>query len=347
MTVRIAIIGAGWWAAENHLPLLKQAPDVDVVGVCGIDQGSLRRVQTKFRIPFATEDFRELLDRLPLDGVVVSSPHNLHFEHARSAVERGAHVLVEKPFTTNSREARVLVELARRQGVQIVVPFGWNFSPVAEAARGLLGQSSIGRLSHGVLHMASPTEDLFMARQLRFTRNSLVQPTASTWADPAGGGGFGWGQLSHALGFLFLIVEEVPVSVYARCRLGDNGVDLSDALIVEFDSGATVVVSGSSGLPSGSKNHLDLRVFGEQGAMVVDFDREYVALLSREGVTQRATVPLDSGRYECTRPVDLFLDLCRGKEERFNPGSGAIGCRATEVLDAMYRSIRSGRAESV
>src|SRR6476620_6367827 len=106
--VRIGIVGAGWWAAENHIPVLKNYEDVEVAGVCRLGREELNRLQERFQIPIGTEDYQELLDLPGLDGVVVSSPHHLHFEHARAALRKGLHVVCEKPITLTAAEARQL-----------------------------------------------------------------------------------------------------------------------------------------------------------------------------------------------------------------------------------------------
>ena len=106
---RIGVIGAGWWAVQNHLPVLARRSDVELVGVCRLGAAELEQVRSEFGIPYATEDYQELLRKCaPLDGVVVGSPHAVHYEHARAALESGAHVMVEKPLTTSATDARVL-----------------------------------------------------------------------------------------------------------------------------------------------------------------------------------------------------------------------------------------------
>src|SRR5260370_42097406 len=99
---RLGFLGAGWWATANHLPLLAARDDVELAGVCRLGQAELRQVQERFGIPLATEDAEELVDLPGLDGVVVSSPHTLHHPHAKLALERGLHVLCEKPMCTHA-----------------------------------------------------------------------------------------------------------------------------------------------------------------------------------------------------------------------------------------------------
>ena len=139
---------------------------------------------------------RQLLD-LELDGVVISSPHVLHFEHAKAALERGFHVLVEKPVATRGHEARALVELARVQNKQIMIPQGWSFRPFAREARRLAPE--IGEPRHFVCQMASALSDLFAGEPMLETAGATFRPPASTWADPEQAGGYGWGFHSFSL----------------------------------------------------------------------------------------------------------------------------------------------------
>ena len=123
---RLGFVGAGWWATANHLPLLAQRDDVELAAVCRLGRDELRRVQGQFGFPFATESAEELVNHPGLDGVVVSSPNALHFEHARLALERGLHVLCEKPMCTRGEDARELLQVP---GVARLV--GFNGSPAA------------------------------------------------------------------------------------------------------------------------------------------------------------------------------------------------------------------------
>jgi predicted dehydrogenase len=343
---RIAVIGAGWWAARNHLPLLRAHSEVTITGICGVDAESLSKVQAAFGIAFATQDFRELLDREPIDGVVVSSPHTLHYEHARAAILKGCHVLVEKPFTTAADQARELAQLERQAGITVVIPLGYNFSDMAQAAALSVRSGSVGKLQHAVLHMATPTADLLLGKALSATQSHLLQPSTGTWADASRAGGFGWGQLSHALGLLFMLAEDDPAVVFAAVERADSGVDLHDAATVCFRSGATCAISGSSGLATGAPSQLDLRLFGESGTLGMDFAREELLVYGKVPASPVARTWPGSGTYACERPVKFFVDVCLGRGGT-NLASSAVGRRSTEVLEAMYRSASSGRPELI
>jgi predicted dehydrogenase len=341
---RVALIGAGWWAVENHLPVLKVRQDTDLVALCTVGADNLLKVQRAFDIPYATEDYEELLNHQPLDGVVISSPHVCHFVHARSAIERGFHVLVEKPFTTSGSQAKELVQLEREHSVTIVIPFGYNFSELAAAASANV--HLIGEIRSGTLHMASATASLFLGERVTWAQGSLVEPQASTWADASKAGGFGWGQLSHALGLLFLLVDSPPECVFAQTVNAKSGVDLFDAGTLKLKSGAIIALSGASGLAPSAKPQLSLRLFGESGHLYIDFEQELLEIQTFSGRLVRPEVLRGAGAYTCKNPVNYFVDVCLG-QKGINPASGVIGCRSTEVLDALYRSASSGRPEAV
>ena len=339
--VKIGVIGAGWWAAKNHLPVLRANSAVEVVGICGLGAEQIRKVQEFFRIPFATESYEELLARCEPDGVIVSSPHTLHYQHAKAALERGCHVLVEKPLATTVQEARNLVRLERSTGKTIVIPLGWNFSTLAQTACELLKARPLGELRHAALHMATPVLDLLSGLPTDATRSDLIQPNIGTWADPQNAGGFGWGQLSHALGLLFLLADVSADTVCAVTGRSEKGADLFDAAIIRFSSGATATVSGSAGLAARARSQLELRLFGTKGHLTVDFEAERVELATFDGGHTRAALEPGCGEYRCRAPVDFFVDVCKGAKLE-NPASALIGCRSVEVLQALYCSADRG-----
>jgi len=341
---RIGVIGAGWWAVVNHIPVLKSLPDCEVVAVNRLGAAELKAVQEKFGIAQGFEDYRAMLDTVPMDAVVVSSPHVVHFEHARAALEKGCHVLVEKPLTTSAADARALVALAEAAGREIVVPYGWNFKPFTAEARRLAAR--VGRIEHVVLQMANALDDLFAGAPMIETEGAMFRPPPSTWADPKRAGGFGWGQLVHALGLLFRIADLAPEAVFAVTGQSPANVDYYDAAVVRFADGATASLSGAATLPKGRPVQIDLRIFGSEGMLLVDIERERLELRRRDGRDEVVALQPGDGAYECVTPLKVLVDLALGRKTE-NGAPGIVGARAVEVLDALYRSAASGRMETV
>src|SRR3954469_8970461 len=94
---RIAVIGAGWWAAVNHIPLLLKNPDCELVGPSRLGTAELTKLREAFpAIPVLTEDYKALPADTKPDGVVIASPRVDHYEPAKVALDAGCHLLVEK-----------------------------------------------------------------------------------------------------------------------------------------------------------------------------------------------------------------------------------------------------------
>ncbi|MBB5754523.1 Gfo/Idh/MocA family oxidoreductase [Prosthecomicrobium pneumaticum] len=343
---RIGVIGAGWWAVVNHIPVVKANPNAMLAAVNRLGRAELEAVRQEFDVPHAFEDYTEMLAKVRLDGVIIASPHVNHHEHALAALAKGCHVLVEKPLATNAADARAIVAAAEAAGKQVVVPYGWNFKPFTDEARRLIAGGAIGRIEHVVLQMASALDDLMAGKPMQETEGAMFRPPASTWADPKRAGGYGWGQLVHALGLFFRIADLAPAEVFAAVGRSPSGVDYYDAAVVRFENGATASLSGSSTVPKHRSVQIDLRVFGSEGMMTLNTEEERLEIRRRDG--RDIIVPLAPGEggYACEEPVNVFIDICRGLPVE-NRACGLVGQRAVEVLDAMYRSAESGRMEAV
>jgi predicted dehydrogenase len=352
---RLGFLGAGWWATANHLPVLARRDDVELAAVCRLGRDELTKVQQTFGIPFATESAEELVEHPGLDAVVVSSPHTLHYEHARVALERGLHVLCEKPMCTRAEDARELVRLAREKGRHLLVPYGWHYKPFVQQAKRWMDDGAIGQVQYALCHMASPVRDLLQGKPYQAEEVSgqaggvLFQPDPRTWADPqVAGGGYGHAQLSHSTGMLCWLTGLAPESVYALMTGPGSRVDLYDALSVRFAGGAVGTVSGAGTVPSAGKAQfqVDLRLFGSEGLLMLDCERARLELRRHDGRHERVGLAADAGEYSCDGPPNNFVDLVLGKTDvNWSPGEAAM--RSVELLDAAYRSAASGVAERV
>ena len=351
---RIGFIGAGWWATANHMPILAARPDVEMTAVCRLGKAELAEVERQFGFRFATEDYRQLLAKCELDAVVVSSPHGLHYEHARAALETGLHVMVEKPMCTRSEHARKLVRLAAEKRRQLLVPYGWHYKPFVQEAKRRVESGALGRVEFVMCHMASPIRRLLAGEGLRMDRNAgyatdtMFQPEPATWADPVvAGGGYGHAQISHSSGMLFWFTGLVPREVFAMMSAPGTDVELFDAITARFDGGAIGTFSGAGTVPEKDAHYqVDLRIFGSDGMLLLDCERARLELRRNDGDHYIAPLAADAGAYSCDGPPNNFVDLVLGSTEtNFAPGDAAM--RSVELLDAAYRSANSGKLEVV
>ena len=145
-----------------------------------------------------------------------------------------------------------MVDASRRARRELVVSYGWHYKPQLAKARKLIER--IGAIEHVVCHMASFTRSVFTGDgSVPNWKQTKIQPEAETWQSASNGGGFAFGQLSHALGILFWVSDLRVASVRSIAGLAANGIDLHDAALTRFTNGATGVLSGSLRSPAGSR----------------------------------------------------------------------------------------------
>lgn len=345
--MRLGFIGAGNWATANHMPVLSAREDVEMAAVCRLGRAELNLVQKRFGFSFATEDYQELLSR-SLDGVVISTPHGLHYEHARAALGCGLHVMVEKPMGLLAAEAWELVSTAEQKNLHIVVPYGWHYSSLVERARDHLLNGAIGQIEHMVCHMGSALRELFAEQAWVHEDEALFKPEFRTWSDPVlSGGGYGYGQLTHSLALALWLTGLRGSEVFAYMSGPGARVDIYNAVSIKFEDGAIGSFSGAGTQPAHVPEHqFDLRIFGSEGMLLLDLERERLDCIRTDQKDIIESSSPGDGVYRGEGPPNCFVDLMLG-HRRDNPSSGEVAARATEILDAAYRSTVSGSAESV
>ena len=347
---KIGVIGAGWWATEFHIPNLKKRKDVELVSVCKLEEDQLEFVKNKFDIPFASTDYLEMLNMSSLDGVVVASPHFAHFANAKASLEKGCHVMIEKPMTTNSRDAEILYNLAKEKNKQILVPNGFNFTYFMPKAEKYIKDGVIGEVKHIDAAFSSSLVDLFQGLPLSESADHTFKPLASTWSDPQKGGGYAWGQLSHMFGGVFKVTELEAEKVFCFSLLSPTKVDYTDAISVRFTNGATGAFSGCAYVPKGFGGTFYITVHGTKGTLYLDMEIKRERLLIRLNDGKEISDEIGEGdgttSYGTKASLDVFVDICLGKEVE-NHANAEIGLKTVKVLDAVYRSMKSENSEKV
>ena len=109
--LNLAFIGVGGRGVQNRKGLV----DENIVALCDVDDGRLGEAQEEHPNARRFKDFRVMLDKMDseIDAVVVSTPDHMHFACVMDAMQRGKHVLVEKPLAHNIWQCRMLKKAAR------------------------------------------------------------------------------------------------------------------------------------------------------------------------------------------------------------------------------------------
>ncbi|TLM88045.1 Gfo/Idh/MocA family oxidoreductase [Pseudarthrobacter sp. NamE5] len=176
----------------------------------------------------AGDGYRQLFADPRVDVVYVATPHAQHFEVVRAALEGGKHVLCEKPFTINAREATELVDLAKARGLFLMEGVWTRFLPATRRALELIGNGEIGLVRWVQADLGFP---------------AAYDPTDRLW-DPAAGGG---ALLDLAVYPLTWAVAALgfPAGLTAKGHLNQDGVDVQNTLTLEYPEGAAAQLTSS------------------------------------------------------------------------------------------------------
>jgi predicted dehydrogenase len=143
--IRVGIIGYGYWGpqiARNFHSI----DDCEVSVICDKNPVAQRRIQRAYPNVHTTCDVSEVVCSPHIDAVAVITPVWTHFELAKTALENGKHVFVEKPFTSTASQAEELIELAATKNLTIMVDHTFLFTGAVRKIRQLINDGTLGKL---------------------------------------------------------------------------------------------------------------------------------------------------------------------------------------------------------
>jgi predicted dehydrogenase len=223
--VRIGMIGTGG-IAQWHGRQLMELPEVEIVAIADTSENSRESFIGKFELSGVEEfsDYAMMLDRCELDAVVICSPHTLHFKQAMDVLNRGLHVLIEKPMTCSSGEAAQLIETANKSGKILQVSYQRHFQPEFLYIKDAIARGEIGKLT-------SITASLYQ---------EWKQGTPGTWRqDPSlSGGGFLMDSGSHIIDVLLWTTGLTPIEVKPQLHKHGSPVEIDTFTSIRFEEGA-------------------------------------------------------------------------------------------------------------
>ena len=146
--VNVGIVGLGLAGYQLHARAYAQIPMAHLHSLCTRDGQKLERIGRELGVANLHTDYERFLDDEKLEAVsiCVTDPH--HFEYARKAVERGKHVMCEKPLGTTLEQVRGLVELMRGRKTRFAVGQVYRFVPQFVTIKNMLEGGRLGRLFH-------------------------------------------------------------------------------------------------------------------------------------------------------------------------------------------------------
>jgi len=143
MTVRLALVGLGYWGPNlaRNLAILDNA---ELVALCDANEERLRRIGRQYPSARLVPSFEDVLADDTIDAVVVATPVDTHFDLCRAALAAGKHVMVEKPLATSSAECETLIELAAAQGRTLMVGHVFVYNAAVNKVKEYIDAGEIG-----------------------------------------------------------------------------------------------------------------------------------------------------------------------------------------------------------
>lgn len=256
----LAVVGYGQAATLLHEAFTAQ-PEVRCRWVVGRTAGGAADFAAQHAIPHHTTDLAAALADPEVDGVIVATPHALHFEQAQQALAAGKHVVVEVPMTLDAGEAQRLVQAAADRGLVISVPHIARYLDINLAAKQMLDRGELGQIYQ------------FVYRRLWHQRGvGQLMNRPRTWVDTVA-----WHHAAHPVDLAMWLLGEPMECLGAAIghdRDAGNEVDLSANFITPSGVLVTVVMSYNARQP-----YMDTVILGEQGVL----ESQGFATLTRQG----------------------------------------------------------------
>ena len=144
-TIKFGVVGYGYWG-PNIVRNLQGIENVEIAAVCDKSSTARRRVHKNHPQIYVMTDASEVMTSPEIDAVAIVTPVWTHFELAKQALENGKHIFVEKPFTSNVRQAEELINLAQRKNLKIMVDHTFVFTGAVRKIKQLLHEGLLGKL---------------------------------------------------------------------------------------------------------------------------------------------------------------------------------------------------------
>jgi len=319
--IRVGMIGMGGHM-NTHSKALGDIPEVKVVAI--VDPIPGHRANHVRRYPHLAgaaeyDDFRPMLRREKLDAVVVASPHVFHFEQVMGALDKGLHVLIEKPMVSRIDHGVKVVRKVRQTGLVLTIGYHRHTAGIYRYVRREIAAGAVGKVQ---------AVACFQAQEWK-------KGTKGRWRqDPAISCG---GQLndsgSHLVDIMLWMTGLVADTVSAQIDQCGTRVDINSAISVRFTSGAVGTVAVVGDAPAWWE---DISIIGDKGAFYI---RERLGVIQQVGLCD-AQMVVDASALGSQSVILDFIRAIQGKNPPVAPAE--CGLRVIELTEAAWKSAARG-----
>lgn len=358
MSTRFAVIGAGRFAEECHIPGIQAHGAAEVAVLCSRGVEKARAVAKRFGVAEVMTDYEALLRRTDIDGVTIATPDASHFALARAALLAGKPVFCEKPLTMTLAEADELVGVAERTGLVTMVAFTFRYARALHLLRQMVRAGEIGRPLHVAMqaywgHVGQPGQPLAW-------RDQADQSAAGIWGDA---GSHLFDALAYAVAPVQDVCAQMMIARRAEGVSQPDSIDLGVCLgrlsldhagpttgYVDRDPATVFVTMTASRVGSAGGMGDDMVVSGTTGVLAISLSRgqtERARLLRPGGAWQDVSLPPDANTGQplaLTRMMGAFVEAVRrGATDPAQDPTFAAGLHAQRALAAGLRSAQTNQ----
>lgn len=318
--VRVGFIGAGGISA-GHFVRLHETRKAVVAALNEPSQKALdnfyRRCPGSDALP-VFNDYKAMIANVPLDAVVVQSPHTLHYEQIAFSLRMGLHVLTEKPMVCTIKHAKALIDRAQQERRVLMVSYQRHFDPNFRYMRDQIAKGALGEVQF--------VQAIQSQEWLRGTKGTWRQTMALS----------GGGQLndsgSHLVDIVMWVTGMKVKTVFAKIEYFGAEVDINSSLSMEFENGALGSMSVIGNAPSWYEDH---SIVGSKGALYL---RQGIGLIHQDATGKPVAIKLP--KYT-KNPDSNFVGAILGRDTPQTPPE--CGLRTIEVTEAAWKSAKSGK----
>ena len=270
--MKVGIVGASF-ARAAYLPALRHVPGAEVVALASSRIDSARAAAEEFGIPAAYDDWQEMLDKHALDLVLIATPTDLHAPITLAALDKGAHVVCEKPTAMDAGEATAMLDKAEALGRLHMIDHELRFNPNRAKVAAMIAAGELGDIRH--VNIAAIGSSW---------ANPAGRPKGDWWSLAEHGGGRLGANGSHQtdlvrwwLGPVASVVGQAITMLPDRLdkTTGEAWTATADDVAyftLQMSSGALAQVF-MSGVAANNMGNVT-QVFGSKGSIVLDNDTE-------------------------------------------------------------------------
>lgn len=356
--LKVGVVGIGW-AGQQHIKAYKNIEGVELVAVAAMEQDLLGSLKAEYSIPHTFARWEDLVELEGLDAVSVAVPTFLHAPIAIAALERGLHVLSEKPLARDAEEGQQMVEAARKAGRVLDVAFNHRRRGDIQKLKNIIDDGELGRPYYA---------------KASWLRRQGIPMLGSWFTSPELAGGGPLADIGvHVLDYSLHLLGEpkvLSVSASTHSELGPRGLggnarytamksthkfeveDFASAFI-RLEGGGTLILEAGWATYREEADLLDFTVYGTDGGAelrAVGASKAPVAELrifkEKDGENADYEVVAEPGRAH-QAVVEDFVEAVRGGEPVWGAHDGTLALSRALVLDACYKSALEQREVSL